>query len=59
MAAALALAVFGLKLPRLRLPGRLESIGAWAPSGAVVAILVLCILAVAGGGYSPFLYYRF
>jgi alginate O-acetyltransferase complex protein AlgI len=59
MAAALALAVFGLKLPRLRLPGRLQAMGALAQSGAVIALLMLCILAVAGGGYSPFLYYRF
>jgi hypothetical protein len=26
---------------------------------AVCALLALCLLAVAGGGYSPFLYYRF
>jgi D-alanyl-lipoteichoic acid acyltransferase DltB (MBOAT superfamily) len=28
-------------------------------SAAICALLVLCLLAVAGGGYSPFLYYRF
>jgi D-alanyl-lipoteichoic acid acyltransferase DltB (MBOAT superfamily) len=59
MALALGLAVFGLKLPRLRWPAPLQALGGWVESGAVVALLVLCLLAVAGGGYSPFLYYRF
>ena len=26
---------------------------------AVCGLLLLCVLAVAAGGYSPFLYYRF
>ena len=57
MAAALALSM--VRLRRLRTPQVLAPIGAWAQGAAVVALLVLCILAVAAGGYSPFLYYRF
>ncbi len=55
-ALALALALFGL--PRLKLPVWPRLIG-FADSGAVVVLLLLCLLAVAGGSYSPFLYYRF
>jgi len=57
MAAALALSM--VRLRRLRTPQVPAPIGAWAQGAAVVALLVLCILAVAAGGYSPFLYYRF
>jgi D-alanyl-lipoteichoic acid acyltransferase DltB (MBOAT superfamily) len=34
-------------------------LGGLADGAAVCGLLVLCVLAVAGGGYSPFLYYRF
>ena len=53
---ALALAIFGLPRPRMPLRPRLIGL---ADSGAVLILLLLCLLAVAGGGYSPFLYYRF
>ena len=59
MALGLGLSVFGLE-PLRRTPlagaGRL---GGLLDGAAVCALLALCILAVAGGGYSPFLYYRF
>jgi alginate O-acetyltransferase complex protein AlgI len=56
---ALALAIFGLRRPRwFKLPAWPRLYGL-IDSGAVVALLLLCLLAVAGGGYSPFLYYRF
>jgi hypothetical protein len=34
-------------------------IGGLLDGAAVCGLLLLCLLAVAGGGYSPFLYYRF
>jgi alginate O-acetyltransferase complex protein AlgI len=56
---ALALAIFGLRRPRwFSLPARPRLYGL-IDSGAVLALLLLCLLAVAGGSYSPFLYYRF
>ena len=57
MAAALALSIVRLRWPRA--PLALAPVGAWAQGAAVVTFLALCILAVAAGGYSPFLYYRF
>ena len=62
MAAALVLSIVRLRPPRApeRLaPERLAPIRDLAQNAAVVALLALCLLAVAGGGYSPFLYYRF
>jgi D-alanyl-lipoteichoic acid acyltransferase DltB (MBOAT superfamily) len=59
MAVGFLLSVFGLgalrRRPRPR-PGRISGL---LDGVAVCGLLVLCILAVAGGGYSPFLYYRF
>lgn len=59
MAVGLVLSVFGLE-PLRRRPllgaGRIRGL---LDGAAVCGLLVLCILAVAGGGYSPFLYYRF
>jgi alginate O-acetyltransferase complex protein AlgI len=56
---AFALALFGLRRPRgLRMPAWSRLYGL-IDSGAVLALLLLCLLAVAGGGYSPFLYFRF
>jgi hypothetical protein len=57
MVLAAVLAIARIKAPRL--PVRWTTLGALADSGAVAALLALCILAVAVGGYSPFLYYRF
>ena len=57
LAAAMALSMVRLRWPRaLRVSARTE---AWVQSAAVVALLALCVLVVAGGGYSPFLYSRF
>jgi D-alanyl-lipoteichoic acid acyltransferase DltB (MBOAT superfamily) len=57
--AAFAMAIFGLRLPKIarwpawpRLQGLLDG-------GAIAGLLLLCLMAVAGNGYSPFLYYRF
>ena len=59
MALGFLLSVFGLE-PFQRRPllgaGR---VGGLLDGAAVCGLLVLCVLAVAGGGYSPFLYYRF
>jgi len=56
---AFGLAIFGLRRPRgLKLSAQPRLYGL-VDSGAVMALLLLCLLAVAGGGYSPFLYYRF
>ena len=59
MGAGLVLSVFGLE--PLRRPFRAGAGRAMEliDGAAVCALLALCILAVAGGGYSPFLYYRF
>lgn len=59
MALGFVLSILGLKGPRLDLGPITRRVGGMARSGAVLALLALCILAVAGGGYSPFLYYRF
>jgi D-alanyl-lipoteichoic acid acyltransferase DltB (MBOAT superfamily) len=60
MAVGLLLSVFGLEpLRRRRFAtggGRVLGV---LDGAAVCALLALCLLAVAGGGYSPFLYYRF
>jgi D-alanyl-lipoteichoic acid acyltransferase DltB (MBOAT superfamily) len=59
MALGFVLSVFGLEpLRRRSLPGA-GRVGGLLDGAAVCGLLVLCILAVAGGGYSPFLYYRF
>jgi D-alanyl-lipoteichoic acid acyltransferase DltB (MBOAT superfamily) len=59
MALGLALSVFGLgPLQRRPLSGA-GRLGGLLDGAAVCGLLALCILAVAGGGYSPFLYYRF
>lgn len=58
MAAALLLSVFGLEPLRRPLAGGGTMVGL-LEGATVCALLALCILAVAGGGYSPFLYYRF
>ena len=53
---------FVLAIIRLRPPRRLAlpaPIGGLVDSGAILTLLVLCVLAVAVSGYSPFLYYRF
>ena len=55
------LSVFGLG-PLRRRPlawARGGSAACWTRGGGLRTPLVLCVLAVAGGGYSPFLYYRF
>jgi hypothetical protein len=57
MVVGLVLSVTGLRpLWRIQAGGRLLGL---LDGAAVCALLALCILAVAGGGYSPFLYYRF
>lgn len=48
------LAVFGLPRVLRRLRGL-----AWADTAAIVLLLALCLLKVAWGAYSPFLYFRF
>ncbi len=53
------LAVFGLEPLRRRSRLGAGRIGGLLDGAAVCGLLVLCILAVAAGGYSPFLYYRF
>ena len=59
MAVGFLLSVFGLEpLRRWTRPGA-PRIGGLLDGAAVCGLLVLCILAVAAGGYSPFLYYRF
>jgi hypothetical protein len=59
MAAGLLLAVFRLRPPRRLSPVAGARLAGLLDGAAVCALLVLCILAAAGGGYSPFLYYRF
>jgi D-alanyl-lipoteichoic acid acyltransferase DltB (MBOAT superfamily) len=59
MAAGLLLSVFGLEPLRRRPRLRLGGVDGLLDSAAVCGLLALSILAVAGGGYSPFLYYRF
>ncbi|MES2342457.1 MAG: MBOAT family O-acyltransferase [Pseudomonadota bacterium] len=49
-----ALAVFGLPKALRRLRGL-----AWADTAVIVLLLALCLLKVAWGAYSPFLYFRF
>nr|QQZ51305.1 hypothetical protein JKL49_09695 [Phenylobacterium glaciei] len=48
------LAVFGLPRAVRRLQGL-----AWADAAGIVILLALCLLKVAWGAYSPFLYFRF
>ena len=59
MAAGLFLSIFSLRALRRPGPARAPARGGVLDSGAVLALLALSILAVAGSGYSPFLYYRF
>jgi D-alanyl-lipoteichoic acid acyltransferase DltB (MBOAT superfamily) len=59
MALASLLSVFGLEPLRRRPPLGAGRVGGLIDGAAVCGLLALCILAVAGGGYSPFLYYRF
>jgi len=59
MALGFLLSVFGFEpLRRRRLPGA-GRVGGLLDGAAICGLLALCVLAVAGGGYSPFLYYRF
>jgi D-alanyl-lipoteichoic acid acyltransferase DltB (MBOAT superfamily) len=59
MAVGVLLSVFGFEPLRRRPRLRFGGVGGLLDSAAVCGLLVLCMLAVAGGGYSPFLYYRF
>ena len=60
MAIGLFLSIFGLKWARRLWPTRAPALaGGLLDGAAVCALLALSILSVAGGGYSPFLYYRF
>ncbi len=59
MAVGFLLSVFGLEALRRRPLLAAGRIGGALDGAAVCGLLLLCILAVAGGGYSPFLYYRF
>ena len=58
MAFGLGLSVFGLR-PLWRPVVGGGRVWGMLDGAAVCALLALCVLAVAGGGYSPFLYYRF
>jgi alginate O-acetyltransferase complex protein AlgI len=53
------LSIFSVGSLRRLWPARAPVLGGLVDGAAVCALLVVCILAVAGGGYSPFLYYRF
>lgn len=59
MAAGFCLSIFSLGPVRRLWPARAPLLGGLIDGAAVCALLALSILAVAGGGYSPFLYYRF
>jgi alginate O-acetyltransferase complex protein AlgI len=59
MAVGFGLSVFGLEPLRRRPLLGAGRAGGLLDGAVVCGLLVLCILAVAGGGYSPFLYYRF
>jgi D-alanyl-lipoteichoic acid acyltransferase DltB (MBOAT superfamily) len=59
IALGFGLSVFGLGPLRRRPRASRARIGGLLDGAAVCALLVLCVLAVAAGGYSPFLYYRF
>jgi alginate O-acetyltransferase complex protein AlgI len=60
MALGLFLSIFGLKWARRLWPAQAPAAaGGLLDGAAVCALLALSILSVAGGGYSPFLYYRF
>jgi alginate O-acetyltransferase complex protein AlgI len=59
MAIGFWLSIFSLRTVRRLWPARAPRLGGLLDGAAVCALLALSILAVAGGGYSPFLYYRF
>lgn len=59
MAIGFWLSIFSLRAVRHLWPARAPRLGGLLDGAAVCALLALSILAVAGGGYSPFLYYRF
>jgi D-alanyl-lipoteichoic acid acyltransferase DltB (MBOAT superfamily) len=59
MALGLGLSIFRLRPVKRLWPEKAAALGGLLDSAAVCALLALCLLAVAGGGYSPFLYYRF
>jgi D-alanyl-lipoteichoic acid acyltransferase DltB (MBOAT superfamily) len=59
MALGLLLSIFGLNRIRRLWPPAGARLGGLLDGAAVCVLLALSILAVAGGGYSPFLYYRF
>jgi D-alanyl-lipoteichoic acid acyltransferase DltB (MBOAT superfamily) len=59
MAIGFWLSIFSLKSFRRLWPSRAQRVGGLLDGAAVCALLALSLLAVAGGGYSPFLYYRF
>lgn len=59
MAVGFLLSIFSLKPIRRLWPSRAARFGGLLDGAAVCALLALSLLAVAGGGYSPFLYYRF
>jgi len=59
MAAGLLLSMFRLRTPRRRQAQGGPSFAGLLDSAAICGLLILCILVVAGAGYSPFLYYRF
>ncbi len=59
MALGFLLSLFGLEPLRRWTRPAAPLIGGLLDGVAVCGLLVLCILAVAAGGYSPFLYYRF
>jgi D-alanyl-lipoteichoic acid acyltransferase DltB (MBOAT superfamily) len=59
MAIGFWLSIFSLRSVRRLWPSRMHRLGGLLDGVAVCALLALSLLAVAGGGYSPFLYYRF
>jgi alginate O-acetyltransferase complex protein AlgI len=59
MAVGFLLSIFAIRPLRGRPRVSFARIGGLLDGAAICGLLVLCILAVAGGGYSPFLYYRF
>jgi D-alanyl-lipoteichoic acid acyltransferase DltB (MBOAT superfamily) len=59
LAVGFLLSVFGLEPLRRRPVLAVGRFGGMLDGAAICGLLVLCLLAVTGGGYSPFLYYRF